>query len=220
MKKIIAVACISAILAGCAASNNPMQKPSGFLPNYNLLQSVATNSPDAQIYTYRNPALNAANYHAIIVNPVILYQTATTNGVSNDQIAATRDQLSNAIATLASQKLPLTTQPGPGVATLSVAITGAELDGEGFKPRNIMPISAAIKLASKATGVDNKKPVLVIELKIVDSSSGALLRETLTTISGDEFRLNSGTPQAFQQLAQKWIQQAYQYTSTPMPAGN
>lgn len=214
MKKIIALACMAALLGGCAGTKNPMQSPSGFLPNYSLLQPAASPSPDGQIYTYRNSALNATNYHAMIVKSVSIYQTATQNGIANEQLDATRNQINSAVTDLVSKKIPVTTEPGPGVAELSIAITGAELDGEGFKLRNIVPVSAAIKLASKAAGLDSKKPVLVIEMKIVDSTSGELLRETLSIISGDEFRMNSNTPQAFQHLAQKWIQAAYQYSST------
>lgn len=200
-------------LSGCASSSPAMPKASGFLPDYSLLKPVANPPAGTQIYTYSNPAVQRGEYTAVMVAPVVLYQTATENGVNNTQIENARLNIQNGVKQIVSQKLPVVNQAGPGVATLTVAITGAQLKGSGFEPWNIIPISAAIKLTTMATGTDNKKPVLIVELKFVDSTSGTLLREVVSTISGDNFRNQANTAQEFQQLAQTWVQQALDYSS-------
>lgn len=213
-QSILALGCVATLaLAGCASSSPSMPKASGFLPDYSLLKPVANPPAGTQIYTYTNPAVQQGEYTAVMVAPVILYQTATENGVNNAEIENARLNIQNGVKQMVSQKLPVVNQAGPGVAKLTVAITGAQLQGSGFEPWNLIPISAAIKLTTMATGTDNKKPVLVVELKFVDSNSGQLLREIVSTISGDNFRNQANTAQEFQQLAQTWVQQALNYSS-------
>lgn len=204
---------LSILLSGCASnqSSNSQPAPSGFLPDYSLLQPI-TSPAGTQIYTYKIPSFTRSNYQAVIIAPVILYQTATTNGVTNDQIQAARTNIANGIAAMVSKKAMVTNTPGPGVAQLSLAITGASLQGEGFKPRNLMPISAAVTLASNATNLNNKTPVMVVELKFTDSITGQLLSETVSTISGEQFRSGSSTAAEFTQLAQTWVHQALSYS--------
>jgi hypothetical protein len=97
---------------------------------------------------------------------------------------------------------------------LTVAITGATVEAQKLKPRNLLPISAVITLASKATDTDQKTPSLMVELKFVDSVTHQLLRETVTVIRGDKFRNKSATDGAFQALAQEWVQDALEYSAT------
>ena len=101
-------------------------------------------------------------------------------------------------------------KPGPGVARVSIAITGAQTMGEGFKPRDLVPVSAILNLASKATGVDSKKPFLVVEAKLQDSVTGKILGESVYTVEGETFRLESSSAEAFKELAVKWVRTALQ----------
>ncbi len=216
MKKTLLVAgLISAMaLAGCSsAPKSPTQDPSGFLPDYEQLKPVTPAPEGMQIYSYVAPNVKRGDYHAVIVAPVVLYQTATKNGISAQDITDAQVSLQNGIRQVVSKQIAITTIPGPGVAQLNVAITGADVEQEGMKPRNLMPISAAIKLASVATGLNSKTPSMVIEMKFTDSVNGRLLKEVLTTISGDQFRSASNATE-FNTLAQTWVQQAIQY-STP-----
>lgn len=200
------------LISGCATKMDPTTKAPGFLPNYSLLKPIP--SPDGtQIYSYKDPKAQISDYHAAIITPVALYQTATESGVTAAQIEQARANIDQGIKQIVSKKLPITTKSAPGVARVNVAITGAVLEGDGFSPLNLVPISAAIKLASMASGLDNKKPVMVVEIKIVDSQSDKLLKETVTTISGEKFRMNSNTVEEFQKLATEWVQQALTYSS-------
>lgn len=210
---IVLGACVMLALSGCGTSNLT-QKPSGFLPDYSLLKPVANPPSGAQIYTYSDPTFIAGTYNAVIVAPVLLYETATENGITDQQIQSAQMNIQNGIIQIVSQKAPIVDKPGPGVVKLSVAITGAEIQKAGLEPWNIIPISAAIKLASMATNTNSKTPMLVVELKFTDSVSGKLLRETVTVLRGESFRGRVDTAQEFQQLAQTWVQLALQYSET------
>lgn len=199
-------------VAACSTTQDQTQRAPAFLPNYSLLKPVPSPA-GTKIYSYKNPNINRSDYNAAIVEPVSLYQTASNDGVADAQIENARANINAGIKEIISKKLTITNQPGPGVLRLQVAITGARLEGDGFKPWNIIPISAAIKLASMATGQESKKPVLVVELKFVDSQTGNLLKEVVTTISGENLKSQNDVSGAFDKLATEWVQQAMKYSN-------
>ena len=206
---------ITIALGGCASTQNPTQQAPGFLPDYSLLKP-ADDAPDGtQIYTYKNPNVDRSDYHAAIIEPVTLYQKAGESGsnVTDDQIQEARSSIDKGMTKIVSKRLKITNKPGSGVLVLNVAITGATLEKESFKPWNVIPISAAIYMAKKATDLDSKQPVMVVELKFTDSRSGELLKEVVTTINGDKFRTSSSTAGEFTKLANKWVEQALKYSA-------
>ena len=56
-------------------------------------------------------------------------------------------------------------------------MTGAVIEGDSLKPRNIMPISAVLYAAQKVTGVDSKTLSFVVEAKLRDSVIGKVWGE-------------------------------------------
>lgn len=209
----ISVLCgLMILITSCATTPDPTQKAPGFLPNYSLLKLVY-HKDGTQIYAYKNPIAKRNDYHAAILEPVILYQSATESGVSQAQIEHARAGIDAGITPIIGRKIQLTNTPGPGVLRIQIAITGAILHGDGFRFHDLVPISAAIKLASMATGLDNKQPILIVELKMLDSQNGTLLKEVASTISGDKFRQLSHTSTAFEKLATTWIHQALKFST-------
>lgn len=199
-------------VVACATNINPTLKAPGFLPNYSLLKPVP--SPEGtQIYTYKAPDAKRSDYHATIIQPVSLYQTAVESGVTAEEIEKARKNIDIGITKIVSKKIAITNTPGVGVARIYTSITGAILEPDSLKPWNIIPISAAIKLASMATDLDNKKPILVVEIKMLDSKTGKLLREVVTVIHGENFRMSVHTADEFEKLAVQWVDQALKYSS-------
>lgn len=202
------------ILIACSTPVDPTKQAPGFLPNYSLLKPIANTPEGTQMFTYMTPNVKRSDYHAAIIAPVTLYQTATESGVTAAQIEQARKNIESGVTQIVSKKIAITDKPGTGVARIYVGITGAILEGDSFKPRNLIPISAAIKLASMATNMDNKKPTLIVEIKMVDSQSGVLLKETVSIISGDKFRMSIHTADEFQKLAIEWVHQAMSYAES------
>lgn len=219
-KTLLILGVVSALaLTGCASSGasssttaTPLKDTSGFLPDYSLLKEVTPSPKGMKLYTYVAPGVKRGDYRAVIVNPVMLYQSTASDAAKTADVAAAQASLDAGIRMVVKQHMPITTIRGSGVAVLSIAITGATVESEGFKPRNLLPVSAAIKLASMATGTNGKTPSMVVELKFTDSLSGKLLRETVSQISGDKFH-TATTSEALQQLAQQWVQQALAYSN-------
>jgi len=210
---------VSLLLAACAGSGSkgvPQKNQSGYLGSneYARLQEVPSPEDGVKIYRYKNPSFKMSDYKGMMIDPVVIYQTATTSkegqGISEETIYQVRQDIDAAIKKGASNRFNVVDKQGPGVARVSIAITGAETLGEGFKPRDLVPVSAILNLASKATGLQTKKPFLVVEAKLQDSVTGKILGESVYTVEGETFRLESSSPEAFKELAIKWVRTAMQ----------
>ena len=226
MKKITLVfAFITTALILAACSNAPKlatqsMPRSGFLPDYNLLIPIATNESDTRVWRYRISGVNPGNYSAVILDPIYLNQNATKE-VSADVInkAKTALQASMVEAVNSRGNIRIVTQPGPGVARISVGITGAESSADSLQPWNFTPIGLAMNAAAYAGGVNSKTPALLVESKITDSQSKQLLGEGLVTVQGESFRTASGSADSFIAMAKKVVRVAMETSANPTPTG-
>jgi hypothetical protein len=226
MKKIALVAAaLSMTLFMAACSNAPRlateaMPRSGFLPDYSLLVPMSTSVPDARIWRYRISGVNPGAYTAVILDPIYLNQSATQD-VSADSIAKARAALQASIvdAVNARGNIKIVTQPGPGVARISVGITGAESSANSLQPWNFTPIGLAMNAAAYAGGVNAKTPALLVESKITDSQTNKLLGEGLVTVQGESFRTAGGSVDSFISMAKTVVKVALETSANPSPTG-
>ena len=191
---------------------------SGFLPNYDVLVPTSTSVPDTRAWRYRKAGVNPGAYTAVIMDPIYLNQNATKE-VSLESINGAKNALQESMieAVNARGNIRIVTTPGPGVARISVGITGAESSADYLKPWNFTPIGLAMNAAAFAGGVNAKTPALLIESKITDSQSKELLGEGLITVQGDSFRTAGGSVDAFVAMAKKAVRAALETSANPTP---
>jgi hypothetical protein len=216
MKKLSILLALVFFITGCASkSSKPdYEKGSpGFLVNYDLLEEVK-GPAGMQIYAYKNDDIVSGEYFAGIVEPVFIYNDASSeDGVMQEQIESAKQGINAGLRKAVAQHYELTDKRGPGVFRMQVAITGADLEGEGLKPWNIIPISAAIRLSTYATGYDKKRPVLMVEMKIIDSETDEIIKEIVTISTGDYFRNESNTAEEFENLTSQWVKFIIDYSN-------
>ncbi len=223
MKVLLASFAAAMTLAACSnapkLATQPMPR-SGFLPDYNLLVPMASNDSDTRIWRYRISGVNPGVYTAVILDPIYLNQNATKS-VSMDDInkAKAALQASMVEAVNARGTIKIVNKPGPGVARISVGITGAESSADSLQPWNFTPIGLAMNAAAYAGGVNSKTPALLVESKITDSQSKQLLGEGLITIQGESFRTNAGSADSFVAMAKKVVRSALETSANPVPTG-
>jgi len=226
MKKLsLTAASISVAVLLAACSNAPKlatesMPRSGFLPDYSLLVPISTSVPDARIWRYRISGVNPGSYNAVILDPIYLNQNATKD-VSADAIARAKATLQASMVEAVNSRgsIKIVTQPGPGVARVSVGITGAESSADSLQPWNFTPIGLAMNAAAYAGGMNSKTPALLIESKITDSQSKKLLGEGLVTVQGESFRTASGSVDSFIAMAKKAVKVAMETSADPTPTG-
>jgi hypothetical protein len=211
------------LVAGCATgtkSLNP-QLESGYLDGYNKLQPIESPEAGVAIYRYKNPNVNLSQYDAVIIEPVVIYQTADADaaagGLDEQTLFKVRQQITQSIRADVGNRAKVVTEPGPGVANVRIAITGAQTMTDGFKPTDLIPVRAVLNVASKATGLDSKNAMLVVEAKVNDSQTGELIGQALYTVSGESFRMESSSVQAFEKLADKWVKTALRVAAGRQP---
>ena len=218
---LIASSLATVLLVAC--SNAPKlatqaMPRSGFLPNYDVLVPTSTSVPDTRAWRYRKAGVNPGAYTAVIMDPIYLNQGATKE-VSLESINSAKNALQESMieAVNARGNIRIVTTPGPGVARISVGITGAESSADYLKPWNLTPIGLAMNAAAFAGGVNAKTPALLIESKITDSQSKELLGEGLITVQGDSFRTAGGSVDAFVAMAKKAVRAALETSANPTP---
>ncbi len=186
---------------------------SGFFSDYSLLKPV--NGPkDTKVFRYTSTKFDPSNYKSVIIDSVVINQSSVDDKITNDIIEKTRLTLEENVKQKVTQFLALTQTAGAQTLKVNISISGADLATEGFKVRNLLPISAVLKLASKATNKDKKTAVLLIESKVTDSQTGELLKGTMVTISSESFRDNDEAGQEFENLAKKVVELAMAHIST------
>lgn len=176
--------------------------------DYERLEKVDDPEEGVTLYRYLNPAFDADQYAAIMIDSVTIYQTALDepNGgtVSEESIYQARQFIDSALKAQAEKRLPVVYQAGPGTLRLSIAITGMEIEGEGFKPRNLIPVSAVLFAVKKATDLDEKSMVLAIDAKVRDSVTGTTMGEGVFTLTGEKFRELNDTEAVLEKMAVDW----------------
>lgn len=213
------VAASALLLTACGGGGLSESQKSGYLTSseYNQLQNVGSPAPGVNVYRYISPDFKRSDWKGIMIDPVLLYQTALKSegqkGLTEEVIYQTRMIIDNELRARVTQRFNVVDKSGPGIARLSVAITGAQVEGDSLKLRNVVPISAVLFAAQKATGLDSKTPSLVVEAKMRDSVTGKILGEGVYTMSGETFRTESSTTEAFQKLAVEWVTTAVRVAS-------
>lgn len=198
------------LLWSCSTTHfDPAKQHDGFLANYQQLKPLPSDNSDVHLFFYKNENIDIRQYTGLIIEPVYINQSITESGISESQLKVVKDEITNNLKDTLAKKITIVNKARHNVARLEVAVTGATIANDGFKPWNILPVSLAIKLASMAGGIDKKTPVLVIETKVTDSKNKNMLLASVTEISGDSFRLSSSAPEEFRKLAQKWMLEAY-----------
>lgn len=212
------------LLAACSNTPKLLSQPmprSGYLPDYSLLVPVATGDADTRVWRYRISNVNPGSYTAVILDPIYLNQSATKD-VSADSInkAKAALQASMVEAVNARGNIKIVTKPGPGVARISVGITGAESSTDSLQPWNFTPIGLAMNAAAYAGGVNSKTPALLVESKITDSKTNQLLGEGLITVQGESFRTSAGSADSFIAMAKKVVRTAMETSANPTPTSS
>ncbi len=223
-KHILALAGIFAALSALVAcSGGPammkqIMPQSGFLPNYSLLEPVTDTPSGTRVWRYRKAGVNPGVYTGVIIDSVYLNQFNFTKEITPEVIAQTKYVLQESIRQAVDNKggIAIVSQPGPGVARISVGITGAEVSADGLKPWNFTPIGLAASAATYAAGVNSKTPALIVENKITDSRTNEFLGGGLIVIEGETFRTGAGSIESFQDMAKRAVVAAVRLSANPI----
>jgi len=206
------VALLAVFISACSntpkLASQPMPR-SGFLQNYAKMVPVSTREADTRVWRYRKSGIDRGTYTAVILDPIYINQNVTKE-VSAEAINRTKSALQSSMveAVNSTGNIKIVTEPGPGVARISVGITGAESSADSLQPWNFTPVGLAINAAAYAGGVNSKTPAMLVESKITDSRSKEVIGEGIVTVQGESFRTGGGSVESFVDMARKAVRAA------------
>ena len=186
---------------------------SGWMENYETL--VYDSERNAFLFSNED---KRGGYEKVLLKEVAVYGA---NMESNADLAARASEyLKQGMNGILDDEGIMATGPGPGVATLSLAITGVEKTVESMKPRDVIPVAAVFRGAKAATGNLNTFIDVMFEGELVDSVSGERLMAIVTRDYGDTDK-KSGDTLEFEDLIptlDRWLAQ-YRVTTQEFMAG-
>jgi hypothetical protein len=194
----VAAGLISAILAGwllaacsqtAAPGPNIVQRfegenaapppPTGFLgSDYSLLQPPSSGSVPGQkaMLAYINPNANFSQYNQVLIAPVT-YWADNESKLNAQQQQTLCNYAYTVLQRYFSKNFALATQPGPGVAKLTAALTDATASTPGLRSISVVePHLRALEMVKKQlTGTYAFVGSATGAAKLTDSVSGQLL---------------------------------------------
>lgn len=177
------------LLSGCTSKVTERNEYSGFLPNYNNLSEVTTNSGEKAM-RWVIPSWNPNAYDTVVFNRLELYPAPKPNERVNRQ---TLDELQNymtskAKGTLGQKYRVVSSNPPAGskALILRAAITGVSASNEGMKWYEVVPIAAVVGATQAATGYRDQDTNLFIEAEFIDAQTKQTVAKVVRKVFGTQ----------------------------------
>ena len=190
--RISAIACISFLLAACGSQTVQENEYGGFLPNYKQLTEMES-SDGVKMLGWRKPGLHLAEYHAIVIAPVVLSPDAQIGDrIPTAELDDMRKTLHAKMVEEVSKVMEIAAAPAPGVILYSLALSGAAAVDRDLRWFEYTPITFTASKIASASGNRDDVVELWVEAKWTDSITGELLASAVRkgqskdTVGADE----------------------------------
>ena len=180
-------------------------KYSGYLKDYSALQPYQ-DALGTTVFREVNPKLTPQNYTAVMIDKVELYPAPQpSDKVSEGTLTGIARHATTQLREVLGTQVKIVNAPGPGVARLRVAITGAALEKEGLKAYQFIPIAFVLTAASRAASGAPHHVKLFVETEVTDSVTGERLLASVREGTGDTFDGEKVTVDSMKPLLGKWM---------------
>jgi Protein of unknown function (DUF3313) len=196
MRRLIGVTLVlMLVMTGCAATQGAKSvEKSGFLGDYSLLKegkrgTVSEGAEDQALLIYKNPAADWRKYKKIQLDPVTVWMSQKDSQLK-DVSVEDRQRLAALLWSKLDESLrkdyEMTSQPGPDVLRIQVAITEAGSSNAVLDTvTSIVPQTRLLSgMKSLATGVSAFTGSASAELKATDSATKTILVEAVDRRGG------------------------------------
>lgn len=174
------------VVTGCASTQEAKSvEKSGFLGDYSMLKegqrsTISEGAEDQALWIYKNPGADFRQYKKIQLDPVTLWMSQKDSQLK-DVSVEDRQRLSAVLWKELNEQLSkdyeITSQPGPDVMRIQVAITEAgDSNATLDTVTSIIPQTRLLTGAKgMATGVSGFTGSASAELKVTDATSNTIL---------------------------------------------
>jgi hypothetical protein len=171
-KKAVQFIAVAALSAAVTMSAVAAEEHSGFLGDYSKLAKEKDANGD-EVLRYVNPKVKPGSYQKVLIDATQFYPAPKpTSQVGDQALTDIRNYMDKALREGIGGKLPLASEPGPGVVRIRPAITAVDAKNQGLKPYELLPVGFIISrgIVGKA-----KEATIELEVEVVDSVTGERL---------------------------------------------
>lgn len=180
-------------------------KYSGWLKDYGGLNTYQ-DALGTTVMRKSSPKFTPQNYNAVLVEKIELYpKPQPTDAVSANTLEGVAKYADSQIREILGSQVKIVDTPGPGVARVRVALTGAAVEKEGLKPYQFIPVAFVLTAASRAASGSPHRATIAIETDVTDSVSGEPLLTAVRQGKGETFEGEKVTTESLKPLIGKWL---------------
>ena len=189
---LLAVFCLGSVGAGAAEDSKDKDQEhfSGYLDKDTYAKMVPMELESGVLASrWLGPKLSFANYKKVIIDPVTFYPAPqASDRVSEETLDAIVTYLTQILDDKVGSVLNLTTEPGPQVLRLQLALTGVEIKTEGMKAYEVVPVAAIFGGLKAMTGNRAQDVTVFLEAKATDSVTGELIGAAMRRFEGEKLK--------------------------------
>ena len=164
---------VTLFFTGCAATKTAeIADYSGYIGDYDGLEKT-TDELGHEVLRWQSSDFISGVYESLMVDEIVFYPKAkATPQISEELLIEIREYANAALLHEVSKVVPVTSQPGPDVLRMRMAITGVSTSAEGLKAYEYIPIAAIAAGVTSSTGARDREAFFVVETELLDSMTG------------------------------------------------
>ena len=140
---IFAALLVTLLFTGCAATKTAeVAEFSGYIGDYDGLEK-ATDELGHEVLRWQSSDFIAGVYETLMIDNIVFYPAANAPPPLREELLIEIREYSNAaLLHEVSKVVPVTSQPGPSVLRMRMAITGVSTSAQGLKAYEYIPVAA------------------------------------------------------------------------------
>jgi len=172
IKTIITALLVMLFFTGCATKTAEVADFAGYIGDYDGLEKT-TDELGNEVLRWQSSDLIPGAYDKLMVDEIVFYPEPKPSPQVSEQVLTEIREYSNlALKREVGKAVTLTSQPGPSVLRMRLAITGISTAAEGLKSYEYIPIAAIAAGVTSATGQRDRETFIVTETELLDSMTG------------------------------------------------
>jgi hypothetical protein len=172
IKTISAALLVMLFFTGCASKTAEVADFSGYIGDYDGLEKT-TDELGHEVLRWQSSDLIPGAYESLMMDEIVFYPAPkATPQISEELLIEIREYSNSTLRYEISKAVPVTSQPGPGVLRMRMAITGVSTAKEGLKGYEYIPIAAIAAGVTSATGARDREAFFIVETELLDSTTG------------------------------------------------
>lgn len=184
--------CTVMLISGCATNSDEPTKDqlaqfNGYFGDYSDLKSVKNkdDKDDAEIRRWVTAKDIKGKYPKLMVEHVVFYpEPKASKQVTVETLQGIGQYTDAALKRELAKSYQLVDQAGPGVAKVSLALTGVSTDTEDLKFYQYIPVALIVTGVAAATGERDRVASIMVETLVTDSVTGEKLGMGLRKFPG------------------------------------